>query len=66
MPRPIEHDDDEIFDPAAVGLRNRTKIEANRRVEVTGMRNRILASLVRFMPRTAVLRSVRNLQSPIT
>jgi len=40
--------------------------QANRRVEVTGMRNRILASLVRFMPRTAVLRSVRNLQSPIT
>jgi hypothetical protein len=39
--------------------------QANRRVEVTGMRNRILASLVRFMPRTAVLRSVRNLQSPI-
>jgi short-subunit dehydrogenase len=39
--------------------------QANRRVEVTGMRNRMLASLVRFMPRTAVLRSVRNLQSPI-
>jgi short-subunit dehydrogenase len=39
--------------------------QANRRVEVTGMRNRILASLVRFMPRTAVLRSVRNLQSPL-
>jgi short-subunit dehydrogenase len=39
--------------------------QANKRVEVTGMRNRILASLVRFMPRTAVLRSVRNLQSPI-
>jgi uncharacterized protein len=38
---------------------------ANRRVEVTGLRNRVLASLVRFMPRTAVLRSVRNLQSPI-
>jgi len=37
----------------------------NRRVEVTGLRNRVLASLVRFMPRTAVLRSVRNLQSPI-
>ena len=39
--------------------------QANRRVEVTGLRNRVLASLVRFMPRTAVLRSVRNLQSPI-
>jgi short-subunit dehydrogenase len=39
--------------------------QANRRVEVTGMRNRILASLVRFMPRTVVLRSVRKLQSPI-
>jgi len=34
VPRPIEHDDDEIFDPAAVCLRNRPKIEANRRVEV--------------------------------
>ncbi len=39
--------------------------QANKRVEITGTRNRILASLVRFMPRTAVLRSVRNLQSPI-
>ena len=39
--------------------------QANRRVEVTGMRNRILASLVRFMPRTTLLRSVRSLQSPL-
>jgi len=38
---------------------------ANKRVEVTGLRNRILASLVPFMPRTTLLRAVRNLQSPI-
>jgi uncharacterized protein len=39
--------------------------QANRRVMVTGTRNRVLASLVSFMPRTAVLRMVRNLQSPL-
>jgi short-subunit dehydrogenase len=39
--------------------------QANKRVEVTGLRNRIMASLVRFLPRTAVLRTVRNLQSPL-
>ena len=38
---------------------------ANTRVIVTGARNRLIASLVRFMPRTMVLRAVRNLQSPI-
>jgi len=39
--------------------------QANRRVIVTGTRNRLMASLVPFMPRTAVLRLVRNLQSPL-
>ncbi len=39
--------------------------QANKRVEITGTRNRITASLVRFLPRTTVLRLVRNLQSPI-
>jgi len=38
---------------------------ANRRVIVTGTRNRVMASLVAFMPRTTVLRLVRNLQSPL-
>jgi hypothetical protein len=37
----------------------------NKRVEVTGLRNRILSSLVPFMPRTTLLGLVRNLQSPI-
>jgi short-subunit dehydrogenase len=37
----------------------------NQRVEITGMRNRITASLVPFLPRTTLLRIVRNLQSPI-
>jgi hypothetical protein len=32
---------------------------------VTGMRNRVMASLVSFLPRTTVLRLVRNLQSPL-
>ena len=36
----------------------------NKRVEVTGARNRVMASLVRFLPRTMLLRTVRNLQSP--
>lgn len=39
--------------------------QANRRVEITGLRNRLGASFARFMPRTMVLRTVRNLQSPL-
>lgn len=39
--------------------------QTNRRVEVTGFRNRLVASLVPFLPRTTVLRLVRNLQSPL-
>jgi len=38
---------------------------ANTRVAVTGTRNRIMASLVRFVPRTTLLRMVRTLQSPL-
>jgi hypothetical protein len=37
----------------------------NKRVEITGMRNRITASLVPFLPRTMLLRIVRKLQSPL-
>ena len=37
----------------------------NKRVEVTGLRNRLTASLVSFLPRTVLLRLVRQLQSPI-
>jgi short-subunit dehydrogenase len=37
----------------------------NTRVVVTGLRNRVIASLVPFLPRTTLLRIVRNLQSPI-
>ncbi|HYM23263.1 MAG TPA: SDR family oxidoreductase [Vicinamibacterales bacterium] len=40
--------------------------QANRRVIVTGTRNRVMASLVRFLPRTMILRAVRNLQSPLS
>lgn len=39
--------------------------DANKRVEVTGLRNRVLASLVPLMPRSVVLGLVKNLQSPI-
>ncbi len=39
--------------------------EANRRVCVTGARNRVMASAVAFVPRAMLLRAVRNLQSPI-
>jgi short-subunit dehydrogenase len=39
--------------------------QGNKRVAVTGMRNRVTASLVPFVPRTTLLRIVRNLQSPI-
>jgi short-subunit dehydrogenase len=37
----------------------------NKRVEITGLRNRLTASLVPFLPRTLLLRLVRSLQSPI-
>jgi len=37
----------------------------NKRVEVTGLRNRVLAAAVPFLPRTTILGIVRNLQSPI-
>ena len=36
----------------------------NRRVVVTGTRNAMMASLVRFLPRSAVLASVYRMQSP--
>jgi hypothetical protein len=39
--------------------------QANQRVVITGLRNRVGASFARFMPRTMVLRTVRNLQSPL-
>ncbi len=39
--------------------------QSNTRVIVTGSRNRVMATLVPFLPRTTALRMVRNLQSPI-
>ena len=41
------------------------KWKDNKRVEVTGLRNRVLAAAVPFLPRTTILGIVRNLQSPI-
>lgn len=38
--------------------------QRNERVKVTGARNVVLAGAVKFLPRTAVLKLVRNLQSP--
>jgi uncharacterized protein len=37
----------------------------NKRVAVTGLRNRVLAAAIPFLPRTAVLSVVRTLQSPL-
>jgi short-subunit dehydrogenase len=37
----------------------------NKRVEITGFRNRFLAAAVPFLPRTTILGIVRNLQSPL-
>src|SRR6185503_17660704 len=37
----------------------------NKRVEITGLRNRVMAAAGQFLPRTTVLGIVRNLQSPI-
>lgn len=39
--------------------------QRNKRVEITGTRNWVGASLGRFLPRTTLLRIVRNLQSPL-
>jgi uncharacterized protein len=39
--------------------------QRNKRVEITGTRNRVAASLAPLLPRTAMLRIVRNLQSPL-
>jgi short-subunit dehydrogenase len=38
--------------------------KANKRVEITGLRNRVLARAVQLAPRKAVLGVVKNLQSP--
>jgi short-subunit dehydrogenase len=40
--------------------------QANKRVVVTGARNRVVAELVQILPRSVVLRMVRQLQSPTT
>ena len=37
----------------------------NKRAVVAGIHNRLIASLIPFLPRTTVLGLVRNLQSPI-
>jgi short-subunit dehydrogenase len=39
--------------------------KSNKRVAVTGLRNRFLAAAVPFLPRTTILGIVRNLQSPL-
>jgi short-subunit dehydrogenase len=39
--------------------------QANKRVMITGFRNRLTARLAPFLPRTTLLRIVRNIQSPI-
>ncbi len=38
--------------------------QKNRRVVITGLRNRVLASLAPFLPRKTLLSTVHNLQSP--
>jgi len=40
------------------------KPDYDRRVVVTGARNRVVAELVPFLPRSVVLRAVRYIQSP--
>ncbi len=37
----------------------------DKRVEITGLRNRVMAAAVPFLPRSAILGIVRNLQSPL-
>lgn len=37
----------------------------NKRVKITGLRNRIMATLAPFLPRTTLPGIVRNIQSPV-
>jgi short-subunit dehydrogenase len=39
--------------------------KANKRVEITGLRNRVLAAAIPFAPRKVVLSAVKTLQSPL-
>jgi short-subunit dehydrogenase len=39
--------------------------KSNKRVEITGLRNRVLAAAIPFVPRTTALGIVRGLQSPL-
>lgn len=50
---------------ASVAMLGYRAWRGNKRVEITGLRNRVLARLVPFLPRTTILGVVRNLQSPI-
>jgi uncharacterized protein len=47
---------------AALGYR---AWQNNKRVEITGLRNRVMARAVPFVPRTTILGIVRTLQSPL-
>ena len=38
--------------------------QQNQRVVITGARNALMARIARLLPRTTVLRMVRNLQAP--
>ena len=53
---------DAVDDGRAHGLR---RLAGNRRVDDHRRAQRVMASLVPFMPRATVLRLVRNLQSPL-
>jgi hypothetical protein len=49
---------------ASVARMGYRAFQANRRVMITGMRNRVLARAVPYLPRTTILSMVHNLQSP--
>ena len=49
---------------AAVAQMGYRGFQDNRRVVITGARNRTLAHLVSYLPRSMVLSMVNNLQSP--
>jgi short-subunit dehydrogenase len=49
---------------ASVARMGYRAFQANRRVMITGMRNRVLAGAVPYLPRATILSMVHNLQSP--
>jgi short-subunit dehydrogenase len=59
-----KHEVSALMSSASVAEMGYRAWQENRRVIVTGMRNAVAASLIRFLPRRTVLAIIHRLQSP--